>query len=74
MMLCKGILESLMLILGDSNIGVIWYLTAMIWIFPLYCFALQKVDDKVLLLLSKLYVLFFMYLLENFLFSSLIIS
>lgn len=37
-MAIKAILESMMLICGDANVGVLWYLASMLPVFPFFLF------------------------------------
>lgn len=53
-MFFKAVLESLMLIRGDSNVGVLWYLCALLWVFPLFCFSCLMFQRKTMLILSGL--------------------
>ena len=53
-MIPKAVLESLMLIRGDSNVGVLWYLCALLWVFPLFCFSCMIFERKTMLILSSI--------------------
>lgn len=53
-MIPKAVLESLMLIRGDSNVGVLWYLCAILWVFPLFCFSCMIFQRKTMLILSSI--------------------
>lgn len=58
-MVPKAILESLMLIRGDANVGVLWYLSALLWIFPFFCFSCRIFRRKTMLALSFLGVVIY---------------
>ena len=46
LMIFKALLESLMLIRGDSNVGVLWYLSAMLPTLPVIAIVIQKFSIK----------------------------
>ncbi len=54
-MIVKALLESLMLIRGDSNVGVIWYLTTMLPIFPLFCLLCRKCNLRFVIIIAIFY-------------------
>ena len=49
-MIPTAVLESLMIIRGDSNVGVLWYLCALLWVFPLFCFSCMIFERKMILI------------------------
>lgn len=46
-MILYALLESCMIIRGDGNVGVLWYLAAMFFVYPFFCFVLQKFSFKI---------------------------
>lgn len=65
-MVLRAIFESLMIIRGDSNVGVLWYLAAMLPILPVLAIFVQKTPIKVYGTLSLIYVFLWYFVLGRY--------
>lgn len=65
-MVIKAVFESLMIIRGDSNVGVLWYLAAMLPILPVLAIFVQKTSIKVYGTLSLVYVILWYFVLGRY--------
>lgn len=62
-MILKGILESLMIIRGDSNVGVLWYMAAMLPLLPFMILIEKKLPNYLYTIMAALVVfVWYMYL------------
>ena len=62
----RAVFESLMIIRGDSNVGVLWYLAAMLPILPVLAIFVQKTPIKVYGTLSLIYVFLWYFVLGRY--------
>lgn len=62
----KALFESLMIIRGDSNVGVLWYLAAMLPVLPILVIFVQKTSIKVYGTLSLIYIFLWYFVLGRF--------
>lgn len=65
-MLFKAILESMMIIRGDSNVGVLWYMAAMLPMLPVLAIVVQKLSSRIYGLLAVLAVALWYFVLGGF--------
>ena len=65
-MVIRAVFESLMIIRGDSNVGVLWYLAAMLPILPVLAIFVQKTPIKVYGTLSLIYVFLWYFVLGRY--------
>lgn len=64
-MVLKAILESMMLIRGDANVGVLWFLAALLPIFPFFCFGVQKISNGLAIFIAFI-IIFLNVMLDNY--------
>ena len=62
----KAVLEALMIIRGDSNVGVLWYMSAMLPVLPIMGILIQKFSSKVYGILSLIVVIIWYFILKRF--------
>lgn len=53
------ILEMLLITRGDSNVGTLWFLSAMLIVFPIFCCMCQMKAKHFFYIISLLYVILY---------------